>query len=92
MFVSYIYIKKSVSSGLALLRISRLYTVGLGKGTHFSLQFYMLDKYPHSSAKEQKTQDEAVDILVERADMGALGIDMSNLLGYTSKFTVVPKR
>ena len=52
----------------------------------------MLDKYPHSSAKEQKTQDEAVDILVERADMGALGIDMSNLLGYTSKFTVVPKR
>ena len=75
-----------------MLRISRLYTVGLGVRPHFNLQFYMLDRYPHSAASEQRNQDEAVDVIVERADLGVLDIDMRDVLGYTSRFRLVPKR
>jgi len=76
---------------VSLLRISRLYTVGLGTRPHFNLQFYMLDRYPHSAASEQRNQDEAVDVIVERADLGVLDIDMRNVLGYTSRYRLVPK-
>ena len=66
--------------------------MGLGTRPHFNLQFYMLDRYPHSAASEQRNQDEAVDVIVERADLGVLDIDMRNVLGYTSRYRLVPKR
>ena len=66
--------------------------MGLGTRPHFNLQFYMLDRYPHSAASEQRNQDGAVDVIVERADLGVLDIDMRNVLGYTSRYRLVPKR
>ena len=42
---------------------SRLYTIGLGEIDDFFIQFNILDKYPHSKAKEQTNLKQAVENL-----------------------------
>ena len=53
----------SVAAGVSFIRISRLYTIGLGANDEFFIQFNILDKYPHSKAQEQTDLKQAVENL-----------------------------